>query len=133
MRAMSKVRAFRLTAPVAPEDELHHAALKLLRMALPDDALVFHCPNGGARTVQAGARMKALGTLAGIPDLLIVWRGRLFCLELKSSVGRRSAVQIATHDRLQAAAVPVATCASIEAVIDALAGWAIPVRVRLAA
>ena len=32
----------------------------------------FHVPNGGARNVVTGARLKTLGTKRGVPDLIIV-------------------------------------------------------------
>lgn len=38
---------------------------------IPELALLFHVPNGGARTARAGARMKRLGTKAGVPDLCL--------------------------------------------------------------
>jgi hypothetical protein len=33
--------------------------------------LLFHVPNGGARSARSGARMKRLGAKAGVPDLCL--------------------------------------------------------------
>ena len=54
----------------------------------PELALLFHVPNGELRTKGVGGRLRAMGTLAGVPDLLLaVPRGR-FCglaIEMKGA------------------------------------------------
>ena len=45
--------------------------------------------------------MVGLGTVAGIPDLLAVRCGNLFCLELKSPAGRLTEAQAAMIARLE--------------------------------
>jgi hypothetical protein len=45
------------------------------------------------------------GTRAGLPDLLIIWRGEIVFIELKSRRGIASKVQRQVHDELLAAGV----------------------------
>ena len=55
------------------------------------EALLFAIPNGGARTAVTGARLKAEGVRAGVPDLfLAVARGDAHGLwiEMKTPTGR---------------------------------------------
>lgn len=56
----------------------------------PELALLFAIPNGGARSLSQGARLKAEGVKAGIPDMLLpVARGGFhgFFIELKAPDG----------------------------------------------
>lgn len=69
--------------------------------ALASGVVFWHTPNGGERRdAFEGKRLKELGTLAGIHDLLFLAQGRLFGLELKKPGGRPSPAQIALHPRL---------------------------------
>ncbi len=80
-----------------PEDELQRACCEFLAVALPSDAMYFHCPNGGKRHAREAARLRAIGTKAGIPDLIVVHRGRVLFVELKAGRGVLSAAQKAMH------------------------------------
>jgi hypothetical protein len=79
--------------------------------------IVWHTPNGGRRDRIEAARLKALGVLRGIPDLLLLRDGHLYGLELKSEDGRPSPAQLATLDALQRAG---ATCAIAVGLLNAL-------------
>lgn len=45
---------------------------------------LFHVPNGGYRNAREGQRFKALGVVAGVPDLIWMFNGRAICFELKT-------------------------------------------------
>jgi hypothetical protein len=49
--------------------------------------LLFHCPNGGNRNAREGAKFKAMGVWSGVADLLFIWNGILYCIELKTPTG----------------------------------------------
>lgn len=83
-----------------PEEGLHRSVAGYLDACLPPEAVWFHCPNGGARSQTEGGVLKALGVKAGIPDCLILHRGRLICIELKPKGGSLSPAQRAMKDRL---------------------------------
>ena len=74
------------------ETELHKLLVKALEAKYPD-LLFWHTPNGGKRNPREGAKLKAMGTRAGVPDLFFpVPTGKhngLF-IELKGPRGRVS-------------------------------------------
>ncbi len=98
-----------------PEDDFHMAVADYLDLALPEDAVWTTIPAGGGGKVR-GARLKAMGYKAGWPDLQVVYRGRLICIELKSAKGRLSPAQRAMHERLTLAGALVYTATRIEEV-----------------
>lgn len=77
------------------EDNLQKACVRWFRYQYPD-ILIHHSPNGGFRTSIEGAKFKAMGTLAGFADLVILAQrggsGALF-IEMKSDKGRQSDYQ----------------------------------------
>ena len=98
------------------------------RLVAPD-ILVFAVPNGGLRSKAEAARMKWTGTLAGIPDLVVIAPvGRVFFIEVKTPAGRLSDDQRAIFDRLVALGTPRAIVRSIDDVRRVFAEWRISTR-----
>ena len=112
----------------SPEAKLHKQVMEYLRLVLPKTAVIHHSPNEGKRGWMERAALKNNGTMAGWPDIEIVWDGRVFFIELKSEKGRTLPVQFACHMRLAEAGAGVATCKTIGAVAEALALWRVPTR-----
>ena len=110
------------------EEELHRAVADFLRHALrPHECLWFHVPNGGWRSDAEGGVLKALGVMAGIPDLLFVRPGaKLAAIELKSAAGKTTCTQKAVALALGRLGVPVRVCRSIDDVELALSIFNIP-------
>lgn len=98
------------------EGPVHRSILGWLRAVLPVGAIAFHIPNGGARDARVGAKMKALGTMPGIPDLCVIHRGRALFLEVKApgSEARPSRSQPETMFALTDAGCPVCVVSDIE-------------------
>jgi hypothetical protein len=84
-----------------PEQQLQRAVVEHLRWRARPDVWWCHYPAGGFRSAIEAAIFKSLGTTAGVPDLLLVYGGRLYGLELKSDNGRLSDTQTATHDAMK--------------------------------
>ena len=81
----------------------------------PELRLLFHIPNGGARSSKAGALMKKMGARAGVPDLCLpIMRGGhgALWIEMKDDGGRLRKSQKAWRDRLQEAGHAYAVCRS---------------------
>lgn len=116
-----------------PEQALHRSIAQLLDRVLPKDAFWFHVPNGGKRNKTEAGILKALGVRAGVPDILIAFRGGLYAIELKAANGRLTAAQKDTIPRMQSAGVQTAVCRSIDDVVAELGAWGITPKVRVAA
>jgi hypothetical protein len=63
--------------------------------------LIHHSPNGGKRNAREGARFKAMGVLAGFPDLIIIAKNKVFFIEMKSDKGKLTDNQENVHDALR--------------------------------
>ena len=75
----------------ASEDTIHISIVDYLRLALPRSAVFWHTPNTfPTAKPQYHAKLKRLGRLAGVPDLLIIHAGRIIGLEVKATTGRLS-------------------------------------------
>jgi hypothetical protein len=71
----------------------------------PELGLLFAIPNGGARDPRVGAKLKAEGVKAGVPDLCLpVARGGFNALYLELKQGRNKATpeQLWWHESLRA-------------------------------
>lgn len=66
-----------------PEQQLHRAVADYLNAALPPDAWWTTFPLGGGGRIR-GALLKRAGVKVGTPDILIIWRGRSYWIELKA-------------------------------------------------
>lgn len=120
------------------EDNTQIAIVKYLREVLPADALVAHVPNGGKRSIAQAARFKAMGVVAGIPDLIVlVPVGRAIFFEVKRPAGvnqrkgSESVSQLAMRFKLNGLGFDCATVYGIDDVRNALR--ALNVRTREAA
>ena len=58
-----------------PEETLHRACVAYLRASLPKPWIVWHTPNGGGRSKAEAGILKAMGVLAGMPDLFVMGPG----------------------------------------------------------
>ena len=107
-----------------PEQQIQKAVLEHLAWRGVPGLWWCHVPNGGYRTAIEAAIFKGLGLIPGVPDLLLVYRGQLYALELKAEGGRLSPnTQIATHERMRAAGVVVGVAYGIDEALAWLELW----------
>ena len=99
-----------------PEQSFQRSVASYLDLALPRDAVWFHCPSGGGRSKAEAGIFKAMGVKPGVPDIIIVYRGRVVAIELKSEKGRLSPAQKLMHAQLSVAGALVYTATRIEEV-----------------
>lgn len=121
------------------ENQLHRAVWQYLKLCLPSDAFAFHPANGGyALGKRTAGNLKAMGLVAGVPDICIVYGGRFYGIELKApgrlvgntmkGRGYCTPQQCACHARLREAGAGVVVCWTIEDVQLALEAWDITKR-----
>ena len=107
-----------------PSEEMVHRTVvaHIERRAMPG-VVHFHVPNGEARGRGVGGKLKAMGTRAGVPDLLIVHRGCLYALELKRTGGRLSDAQRTTLAEFEAAGARTAVAYGLDEALGRLTEW----------
>jgi hypothetical protein len=73
---------------IPKEHELQIALMQHVRFRGRPGLICFHVPNGELRDKRTAAKLKAMGTLPGVSDLVFVWNdGRLRNLYLELKVG----------------------------------------------
>lgn len=118
------------------ENSLHRTVVQYLKLSLPNDAFFFHPANGGyALGKRTAGNLKAMGLVAGVPDICIVHGGRFYGLELKApgtlhgnsmkGRGYLTPTQRDCHARLSEAGAEVVTAWTLEDVQHALQVWGI--------
>lgn len=93
------------------ERKLQVAAIKMMRLMLRPDVLMWHTPNGGFRNAREAANLKRAGVVPGVLDISFLaapeygsaygcecMAPNYFELELKTPGGRLSKAQ---HERMQ--------------------------------
>lgn len=68
--------------------------------------LLFAVPNGGARSAREGKLFKDTGTVAGVSDMILLYKTRAFCFELKTEIGTQSALQLDWQKKVEAQDIP---------------------------
>jgi hypothetical protein len=80
------------------EQKIQILCIKWFRMQYPHLAkLLFAVPNGGSRHKLEAANMKKEGVLAGVPDILFVYKTKVYAIEMKAPKGRLSQSQKDLH------------------------------------
>lgn len=74
----------------------------------------FHVPNGGSRNIIEAKQLKASGVVPGIPDILLVWRGRIYGFEFKTPIGTVSTDQTKVHQAWKEQGIEVRVIRTVE-------------------
>ena len=119
------------------EESFHISAMSavrnIVREAEHDPRCAMHIPNGGARDVVTGSKMKSAGVVRGYPDIMIFAREGVppinrrkshiiprcgLAIELKVWPNKPNKEQEQVHELLRAAGWRVVTCWSLDAIIE---------------
>jgi hypothetical protein len=111
------------------ELSLQQHLVKTLALVLPKDVFFTHFPMGGGGS-EHGARLNSMGAVAGFPDLLFIYQGRAYGLELKSKGGELSANQRFTFARLWDCGMKIEVARSEPEALARLREMGIPLRVK---
>jgi hypothetical protein len=112
-----------MTARRRPEQQIQKAVVEHLAWRARPGVFAFHVPLGGFRRPVEAAILKSIGTVAGIPDIICIFEGRCFCLEVKSERGRVTDVQRVVHERLRDAGAEVAVAYGVDEALTLLGEW----------
>ena len=99
----------KVRAPEPLEHQIQIALIQHLKYRCRPDVIYFHVPNGGWRDEREAAKFKAMGTLAGVADMVFIWNDHdsiqqpctdILFLELKRRGGQLSNAQCEFMQRL---------------------------------
>lgn len=110
-----------------PEQSLQTRVAGYLSWALAPPAFFTAVGHGGGGALR-GAILKGMGLKAGVPDILIIHKGRCIFIELKANKGKLSPEQILVHQLLTVAGAITTVCRSLDEVRMKLELWDIPLR-----
>ena len=108
-----------------PEYALQCAVVEHLRRRAPKTVRWWHTPNGGYRGVREAGRLKRMGVLPGVSDIIAVRQGGIFCLELKSPNGRLSQDQADFLDFMETIGAGCCVCNDLDGALAVLKKWGI--------
>ncbi len=105
--------AIRTTGSESEEQQTLFQWAELMLNRYPPLALLYHVPNGGARSAATAGRLKAEGVKSGVPDLCLpaasgVYHG--LYIEMKVKPNKPTAEQVWWLERLNAAGFYAAVC-----------------------
>ena len=109
---------------IASEASLQINICEWLKDNINEDVEWTHFPAGGGG-YSRGALLKRMGLKRGWPDLIFLFQGQLYGIELKRPGGRLSPAQRDRHRRLARQGMSVVTCWDLPGVQAAVANWSI--------
>jgi hypothetical protein len=116
------------------EESFQKMVVDGLRTFLPKTWLVCHAANGGYRTPAEAGIMKAMGVVAGFPDLMILgeadWGAAAWFLELKVGDKEPSQVQLDCHINLRDLGFSVEVVRSWPEVLVVARRWNWPMKLK---
>ncbi len=81
--------------PGQSEDRLQQICVIWFNNHFPQHrGLLFSVPNGGTRNKREAYKFKMTGLFPGVSDLLFMYQGKTYCIELKTETGRQSENQV---------------------------------------
>lgn len=107
------------------EEQIHRAVVRQIQIRATGGTEWWHTPNGDLRKPGVAGRLKAMGTRAGMPDLMFLKDGQFYALELKRIGGRESDHQRQRMSALAAAGGICATVQGLDAALTVLEQWGI--------
>lgn len=107
----------------SPETAIHCTVVQHLQARAYPDVMFWHTPNGGYRNKAEASRFKAMGVRAGVSDLILFHRGKLYCLEIKAQGGRATEAQLGFIQEIDRAGAYTALATGVDACLATLEAW----------
>lgn len=108
-----------------PEEQIHKAVIAHLSARSVPGSFWWHTPNGGKRHIAEAVKFKALGVVAGVPDLLILKGGKLHALELKAAKGALTPSQRIVLTHMENCGAETAVAHSLDEALVTLEFWGV--------
>jgi len=120
---MAPVKRVPKRSPGPSEDQIHRALVKHIRSRAVPGVIWFHPANGGKRNAREAKKFKDMGVQPGVADLILIHRGHVYALELKSLAGRPTVAQMEWMSAFNAAGGNGCICHGLDRAIATLERW----------
>lgn len=107
----------------SPEADIQRAVFQHIRLRGVPGLFAFHVPNGGYRRPREAAILKGLGVTPGVPDIVLIHKGRCYGLELKAKGGRPTDRQLSAMSAMDEAGAFVCIADGLDRALAVLEGW----------
>jgi hypothetical protein len=107
------------------EQQIQKAVFANLKQRGASGIFAWHPFSGGYRRPKEAAIYKGLGAIAGLPDVMVLHNGKLFCLELKREGGRATDKQLACIAALREAGAFTCIAEGLDRALACLEAWGI--------
>ncbi len=105
------------------EAEIQRAVFRHITTRGQPGLYAFHVANGGYRRRTEAAILKGMGVRPGVPDVILIYEGRVYALELKAEGGRPTEAQIEAVEAIRNAGGFAAITYGLERAIRCLEVW----------
>ena len=121
---ISKIRADQPNFQ-APRNEaaIHHTVIAHLQQRGVPGVFFFHPANGGYRRKIEAKILQGLGVVPGVPDVIIIYQGRVYGLELKAPGGRATPKQLEVVATMEAAGAYCCIAEGLDRALAVLEAW----------
>jgi hypothetical protein len=109
-------------APLS-EQQIQKALFAILRQRGAPGLFCWHPFSGGYRRPKEAAIYRGLGAIAGLPDVMILHQGKLYCVELKREGGGLTETQEQVLIRLREAGAMATHAHGLDQALRVLEGW----------
>lgn len=125
LRPYSGALSRSIQAEPKTEAQIQRNVFEHIRLRRQPGVFAFHPPNGGWRTKVEGAILQGLGVVAGVPDIIILYKGHCYGLELKALGRQPTEVQLKVKEEMEAAGATWAFAQGLNAAIGYLERWGV--------
>jgi hypothetical protein len=106
-----------------PEAAIQRAVFQHLRARGANGLFAFHPANGGYRKPVEAAILKGLGVVAGVPDVVAIYQGRCYAMEIKAPGGHATPKQLEAIAAMEAAGAYCCVAEGLDRAIACLEAW----------
>jgi len=97
------------------EDQLQAECFRFCWNTHPETRkLLFSVPNGGLRNPREAQKLKSTGTVAGVSDLIFLWKGKCYLIEMKTDTGTQQKNQKEWEELVKSHGFEYFICRSLE-------------------
>jgi hypothetical protein len=106
-----------------PEQQVQRAVFQHIRLRGVPNLFAFHPANGGFRRPIEAKILQGQGVKAGVPDVILIYAGHTWGLEIKAEGGRATKHQLEALAAMEAAGATTAITEGLDSTIKQLETW----------